>query len=114
MTRTILAVALILASASSRSGRQEVRQGDGRPRGHPAGTRHHRQEPKYPHDLIGFATSAEYREAIDAVAKGKKKLPRPPFVDLAVEIKNTSDKAVKVWAKGDPVVLTLNLKGKGR
>ena len=40
-------------------------------------------------------------------------MPRPPAVDLAVEIKNTSDKPVKVWAKGDPVVLTLTLKGKG-
>ena len=30
-----------------------------------------------------------------------------------LEIKNNSDKPVKVWSKGDPVVVELELKGKG-
>ena len=28
-------------------------------------------------------------------------------------VKNTGDKPVRLWAKGDPVVLTLELKGEG-
>jgi hypothetical protein len=112
MTRTILAIAMILASPHLGADDKK----EGKAMADPEGTPLELAitgKAKYPHDLIGFDTSAEYREAIEAVAKGKKKLPRPPFADLAVEIKNTSDKPVKVWAKGDPVVLTLNLKGKG-
>ena len=36
-----------------------------------------------------------------------------PAVDLTVEVKNTSDKPVRVWVSGDPVVLTLELRGRG-
>lgn len=63
----------------------------------------------------GGLSAAEYKQKIeDAVkAKGRVALPAAPAVELALEIKNTSDKAVKVWTKGDPVVLTLELKGKG-
>jgi hypothetical protein len=112
MTRTIPAVAIFLAGGLLVADDKKSEK----PRADPEGTPLELAitgKAKYPHDLIGYATSAEYREAIDAVAKGKRKLPRPPFVDIAVEIKNTSDKPVKVWAKGDPVVLALNLKGKG-
>ncbi|HYH68032.1 MAG TPA: hypothetical protein VD866_25275 [Urbifossiella sp.] len=65
-------------------------------------------------------TAEAYKKAVEDAAKpGKKfggfggKLPAPPAVDLTVELKNTSDKAVTVWKSGDPVVLTLNLSGKG-
>ncbi|MFO0800893.1 MAG: hypothetical protein U0804_25795 [Gemmataceae bacterium] len=65
-------------------------------------------------------TAEAYKKAIDDVAKpGKKgigfgvKLPNPPAVDLTVELKNTSNKTLTVWTKGDPVVLTLNLSGAG-
>ncbi len=71
-------------------------------------------------------TAEAYKKAIDDASKETKKgpggfgpgfggkgLPAPPTVDLVVELKNTSDKAVSVWSKGDPVVLTLNLAGKG-
>jgi len=112
MRRTILAIAMILAPTVLAA---DDKPAD-KPKSDPEGTPLELTitgKANYPHDLIGFASSAEYKEAIDAVAKGKKKLPRPPFVDLAVEFKNTSDKPVKVWGKGDPVVLTLNLKGKG-
>src|SRR5262245_19492855 len=108
MTRTILAAAIFLSAAILNA---QDKKAD-KPKADPEGTPLELSitgKAKYPHDLIGFSSSAEYREAIEAVAKGRKKLPRPPFVDLAVEIKNTSDKAVKVWAKGDPVVLTLTL-----
>jgi hypothetical protein len=46
-------------------------------------------------------------------AKFGGKLPPAPAVDLTLEIKNTSDKPVTVWTTGDPVVLTLMLKGQG-
>lgn len=65
-------------------------------------------------------TAEAYKKAIEDAAKpGKKvggfgvKLPAPPAVDLTVELKNTSDKAVTVWKSGDPVILTLNLSGPG-
>ena len=62
----------------------------------------------------GGQTAAEYKKAIEAAAaaKGRVRLPAAPAVDLMLEIKNTSDKAVTVWVAGDPVVLTLTLKGK--
>ncbi|QDU22007.1 hypothetical protein [Urbifossiella limnaea] len=74
---------------------------------------------KYTFDPAPLTADA-YKKAIDNAAKpGKKglgfggKLPNPPVVDLTVELKNTSDKALTVWTKGDPVVLTLNLAGAG-
>lgn len=73
---------------------------------------------KYPFDAGPF-TPEQYWTMIEDLAKPKKKggfgakLPTPPAVELAVELKNTSDKAVTVWTTGDPVVLTLNLAGKG-
>jgi hypothetical protein len=67
---------------------------------------------KYTLDL-GGQTAEEFRKAVDAAAKAGRRPPAAPAVDLAVEIKNTSDKPVQVWISGDPVVLTLTLKGKG-
>lgn len=62
---------------------------------------------------LGGLSAADYKKALDAAAKGNGRAPAPPTVDLTVEVKNTSDKPVKVWSKGDPMVLTLELKGKG-
>ena len=76
---------------------------------------------KYAFDT-GALTPDAYKKAIEDAAKpgkkglggfGGKGLPAPPAVDLAVELKNTSDKAVTVWKSGDPVILTLNLSGPG-
>jgi hypothetical protein len=69
---------------------------------------------KYALDTGGLSP-ADYKKKIEDGVKKKapRQLPAAPAVDLAVEIKNTSDKPVKVWTKGDPVVLTLELKGKG-
>src|SRR5262249_50135738 len=63
----------------------------------------------------GGLTQAEFKKKIEDATKKKPigRPPAPPTVDLTVEIKNTSDKPVKVWTKGDPVVLTLELKGTG-
>jgi hypothetical protein len=62
----------------------------------------------------GGLSSADYKKQVEAAAAAKGGRPAPtPVIDLAVEIKNTSDKPVKVWTTGDPVVLTLTLKGKG-
>jgi hypothetical protein len=69
---------------------------------------------KYTLDTGGLS-HADYKKKIEDATKKKSigRPPAPPTVDLTVEIKNTSDKPVKVWTKGDPVVLTLELKGKG-
>lgn len=64
---------------------------------------------KYTLDTGGLS-SEEYKKKLESV-KGRP--PAAPAVDLIVEIKNTSDKPVMVWSKGDPVVLELELKGKG-
>jgi hypothetical protein len=41
------------------------------------------------------------------------RFPNPPKVELKLVLKNTSDKAVKVWSSGDPVTIDLTLSGKG-
>lgn len=66
---------------------------------------------KYKLDL-GGKTAAEYAKAVEAAARAGRPLPTPA-VDLKVEVKNTTDKPISVWFTGDPVVLTLRLKGKG-
>ncbi|MBX9581768.1 MAG: lamin tail domain-containing protein [Gemmataceae bacterium] len=65
----------------------------------------------YPLDLGGL-TADGYKKMVGAAGKAGK-MPNPPEVDLAVEIKNTSDQPVTVWVKGDPFDLSLGLKGKG-
>jgi hypothetical protein len=111
MIRMILAFALCSSTVAVTADDKKSDKGRAEPEGTPLELSV-TGKTAYPLDLQGFAGSAEYREAIEGVAKGKKRLPRPPAVDLAVEIKNTSDKPVRVWVKGDPVVLTLHLKGK--
>jgi hypothetical protein len=66
----------------------------------------------YPLDTGGL-TPAEYRKRIDDAVKAGGRPPAAPAVDLTIEVKNTSDRPVSVWVKGDPVVLTLELKGDG-
>ena len=60
----------------------------------------------------GGLSSADYAKQVEAAGKTGRPTPTA-VIDLAVEIKNTSDKPVQVWTTGDPVVLTLTLKGKG-
>ncbi len=39
--------------------------------------------------------------------------PTPPVFEMALEVRNRSDKEVQVWHKGDPVSVTFELKGPG-
>jgi hypothetical protein len=61
---------------------------------------------------LGGKKADEYKEALK---KGEEegKVPPPPAVEMTLELKNTSDKDVEVWVSGDPVVMTLELKGPG-
>jgi hypothetical protein len=67
---------------------------------------------KYALDTGGLS-GAEYKKKIEDAVKAGMRPATPPAIDLAAEIKNTSDKPVHVWVKGDPFVLTLDVKGKG-
>jgi len=60
----------------------------------------------------GGVSAEEYQKKLTDAARTGKPLA-VPNVDLVVELKNTSDQPIHVWTAGDPVVLTLNLKGKG-
>ena len=63
----------------------------------------------YPLDL-GGKTAAEFRQEIkDAEKSGR--YPAAPAVDLVLELRNTGDKEIQVWTRGDPVRLMLDLKG---
>lgn len=67
---------------------------------------------KYTLDL-GGKTAAEFEKLLADVKEGKARAPKAPEVKLTLVVKNTSKQAIKVWAKGDPVVLDLELKGQG-
>lgn len=60
----------------------------------------------------GGQSSADYAKQVEEAGKGGRPTPTP-VIDLAAEIKNTSDKPIQVWTTGDPVLLTLTVKGKG-
>jgi hypothetical protein len=66
----------------------------------------------YPLDL-GGKTPEQFKKQIEDAGDDASKLPKRPEVDLKLVIKNTGDKPVTVWTKGDPVVVTLKLKGDG-
>ena len=116
MPGRILSVVLILGFSGSAFG--EDKKKEDKPKSDPAGIPLEltitAKTTKYTLDTGGLS-EAEYKKQIEdaAKAKGKIRLPATAAVDLTVEIKNTSDKPVKVWTSGDPVVLTLDLKGKG-
>lgn len=116
MVRGILSVALAVVFGGLAAAQDK--KADAKPKAEPEGTPLELsvtgKTAKYTLDTGGMS-AADYKKVVEdaAKAKGKAKLPPAPAVDLAVEVKNTSDKAVKVWDKGDPVVLTLELKGKG-
>jgi hypothetical protein len=63
----------------------------------------------YTLDLDG-KTGEEFRQILKGL---KGNFPRAPAVELTLELKNTSDKAVKIWIGGDPTRLNLDLTGKG-
>jgi hypothetical protein len=114
MLRSILSIALILAFAElAPSEDKKPEAPPANPKGAPLELTISGKTTKYTLDTGGLS-AADYKKAIEA-AVGKKggQFPATPTVDLAIEIKNTSDKPVTVWTSGDPMVLTLELKGKG-
>ncbi len=65
----------------------------------------------YKLDLSG-KTADEYRASLkEGITTGK--LPPAPAVELTLELTNTSDKEVQIWTRGDPVTVTIELKGPG-
>jgi hypothetical protein len=111
MVRSILSLALVAGFTGSGRGEDKPKAD---PEGTPLELTITGKTAKYTLDTGGM-TAAEYKKMIEGAAKGKGfgKPPATPAVDLVVEIKNTSDKPVNVWVKGDTVTLTLELKGKG-
>ncbi|WP_439622926.1 hypothetical protein [Gemmata sp.] len=111
MTRRILTLVLIAAA-----GPVAADKGADKPKTDPAGLPLELtltgKTTKYPLDLGGLSAD-DFKKAVAAAGKGRGKPPATPAVDLTVELKNTSNATVQVWSKGDPVVLTLELKGKG-
>jgi hypothetical protein len=67
---------------------------------------------KYTLDL-GGKTSEEFQKDLKAAAKAGRGLPAAPDVDLALELKNTTDKEITIWIGGTPTILNLKLEGKG-
>lgn len=110
MRVTILGLLLLLTGAAAADDKTEKPTAD--PEGTPLEVTVTGKKTTYTLDR-GGRTAAEYVEKLSAAGKGGGKVPDPPAVELEVTVKNTSDKPVTVWTKGDPVVLTLTLKGKG-
>jgi hypothetical protein len=61
---------------------------------------------------LGGMSAEDFKKALKEGEKSGN-LPQPPKVEMTLEITNTSDKEIKIWAKGDPVTLGLELKGPG-
>src|SRR5437879_4577423 len=61
---------------------------------------------------LGGKSGDEFRKLLKDAEKAGK-VPASPKVDLVLQLKNTSDKDVKIWTSGDPVQLNLDLQGKG-
>lgn len=66
----------------------------------------------YPLDL-GGKTADQFKAALRDAVAGKAAPPAAPAVDLVLELTNTSGKPVTAWTGGDPVELTMELKGPG-
>jgi hypothetical protein len=61
----------------------------------------------------GGLCGADYRTKILNAVEAVRPPLAPPAVDLVVEVWNTSDSSVRIWTRGDPVVLELTLRGNG-
>ncbi len=62
---------------------------------------------------LGGKTAAEFREMLKMADEKGGIVPKPPEVEAVLVLKNTGDKEIQIWISGDPVVLTLDLEGKG-
>ena len=56
-------------------------------------------------------SSEELKKILKDTEKGVP--PKPPMVELTLEIRNDSKQEVQFWQKGDPVSVTYELKGPG-
>ena len=61
---------------------------------------------------LGEMKADDFKKMLKDAEKGGK-WPKPPDVDLSLELTNTSDKEVMVWIAGDATRLDLDLKGPG-
>lgn len=111
MVRAILTFALAVPFVGIRAQEKSADKPKADPRGTPLELSITGKVTKYTLNTDGLSAE-DYRKRAENEAKRGKPLA-VPMVDLAIEIKNTSDKPVQVWSSGDPVVLTLTLKGKG-
>ena len=111
MIRTILTFALCFPAAAVRADDKNADKPRADPEATPLELAITGKATTYTLDTGGLSAE-EYRKRLADEAKTGKPLA-VPMIDLAVEIKNTSDKGVQVWNAGDPVVLTLDLRGKG-
>lgn len=64
----------------------------------------------YKLDLMG-KTAKEWQEMLAGAKKAGTPLPKPPAVDLELELKNTGKDDVDFWSSGDPVQVQLDVKG---
>lgn len=60
---------------------------------------------------LGGMTVKEWEELLEVGKKLGSPLPKPPAVDLELEIKNTSKEKIDFWSAGDLVLVLLELKG---
>ena len=120
MVRSILAAVLAAVAVGASAADEQKGAGKSVPPGVPLAITI-TGKAKYTFDPAPLTAEAFKKAIEDAANPGKKglggfggkALPAPPAVDLTVELKNTSDRAVTVWKTGDTVMLTLNLSGKG-
>ena len=112
MTRLFLCAAALGLAVPAFAPAKDVPAAKTEPAGVPLEITLTGKKTKFPLELDG-KTSAEFEEAIKKAKEAGGPMPKPPAVDFVVAIKNTGDKTIMVYNSGDPVVLTLELKGKG-
>jgi hypothetical protein len=111
MLQTILTFALCFTAAAVRAEDKKPDKPRAEPEATPLALTITGKATTYTLDTGGLSAE-DYRKKLADEAKTGKPLA-VPAIDLAAEIKNTSDKPVQIWTTGDPVVLTLDLKGEG-
>jgi hypothetical protein len=101
---------LLVAAAGDDTGSGEKPKGKTDPAGVALEAKLVAKKKTYKLDLGGL-TLEEFQKGLKEATPGR--FPAAPAVDLVLEIKNTGKKDVEIWVAGDPVILKLDLKGKG-
>lgn len=60
---------------------------------------------------LGGKTAKEWEELLEVGKKLGSPLPKPPAVDLELEIQNVGKESIDFWSAGDPVQVVLEMKG---